>query len=145
MERWRLHQGGDPCEHRADTVPSPASPTLALTPELVDALWALVAQQTVIEPVAEEQKQITGPGANEGEQEQASASCSPSLGEPVEPIRGGTKQPSYGDQIEALLKRQPQLTVRQIAERVGCSKNTADKWVQRLKVPGEREEGRGSL
>jgi hypothetical protein len=44
---------------------------------------------------------------------------------------------SYGAAIEALYKGNPQLTVREIAEQVGCSLSTANKWVHRLKASSE--------
>jgi hypothetical protein len=56
--------------------------------------------------------------------------------EPIEPVRG-EQNVNYGDAIEVLYKGNPQLTVREIADQVGCSLSTANKWLQRLKVPNE--------
>ncbi len=55
----------------------------------------------------------------------------------VEPERGETNEQSYGARIEALYKDNPQITIPEIEEAVGCSRSTAQKWLKRLKPQAE--------
>jgi hypothetical protein len=41
---------------------------------------------------------------------------------------------SYKDEIEALLRKEPGLTDREIADRIGCSQRTANRWKDRTQV-----------
>jgi hypothetical protein len=54
---------------------------------------------------------------------------------------GGEQNTGYGDAIEALLKKEPSLTARDVAERPGCAVSTAMKWMKCLEVPAQAEKG----
>ncbi len=43
------------------------------------------------------------------------------------------EQLSYGEQIEALYKRNPDISVSDIVAKLGCSRATAAKWLGRVK------------
>ncbi len=49
------------------------------------------------------------------------------------PIKGLPNEQSYGTQIEALYKENPEITAVEIEERLGCSRVTAAKWLRRCR------------
>src|SRR5262249_29180448 len=53
---------------------------------------------------------------------------------------GGFNESPYGDQIEDLDKDNPQITVAEIVQRLGCSKPVAMKWLGRVRVNSVAEQ-----
>ncbi len=49
----------------------------------------------------------------------------------------GTSKQSYSEQIEALYKQNPEITISEVEQQLGCSRNTAAKWLQRCKPVGK--------
>jgi hypothetical protein len=138
MERWRVQQGKPISAIVPATVPD--------LDDLIERLDERHAQrmQTTIEMITEiliertiERVTVAQlPSGEQGANMISSLPASHAAEAPAAPLPG--EQPlSYGAAIEALYKGNPQLTVREIAEQVGCSLSTANKWVHRLKAPSE--------
>jgi hypothetical protein len=56
-----------------------------------------------------------------------------STGEQPNSVIGEQANSDYADRIEALYKDNKQITVSEIVEAVGCSRSTANKWLQRVR------------
>jgi hypothetical protein len=131
---------------RAEPIVPAMVPTVPALDELIERLDERYAQrmQTTIETITDTLiertiERVTVAQLPMGEQ---GANAVPRLSAPhaieahAVSVRG-EQNPNYGEAIEALYANNPNLTVREIAEQVGCSVSTANKWIQRLKVPGE--------
>jgi hypothetical protein len=148
MERWRMHL--PLVGNRVQGVDSTTVPTVSDLDTLVERLDEryTVLMQTTIERITEivverTIEHVTVAQLPRGEQTVAALPALVEVDEPVEPVRPeqqGEHVPSYGAQIEALYKQDPHLTNREIAEQVGYSVSTANKWLSRVRG-GEQERG----
>jgi hypothetical protein len=120
----------------AHTMPTQASaqqpPSLVLTPELVDALRAALAQVTVSEEAlplealpSPQDEQKVNTKACEGEQE--TNAVQQALAE-----QGYEQEANNFERVKAYLARHPEATDRQIAGALTMSTSTANKWRKRV-------------
>jgi hypothetical protein len=112
-------------------VPQPTQ--LVLTPELIDALRAALAQVTVSEESqvsqalpAPQREHRANTRACEGEQEANTAQQGPAG-------HGHEQEANNFERVKAYLARHPEATDRQIAEALMMSTSTANKWRNRAK------------
>jgi len=136
----------------AHTMPTQVSaqqpPSLVLTPELVDALRAALAQVTVSEEAlslealpSPQSEQKANTKVCEGEQETNTAQQAPTE-------HNHEQEANNFERVKAYLARHPGATDRQIAEALAMSTSTANKWRKRVKetaVESEHCEEQASL
>lgn len=129
--------------HQENSAISEDTMSIILTKlEKLDALELAFAQQTASLPGTSAQPMLPEPEKpNRGETENGQGVHTtgemPVLTPLIEPERGETNEQSYGARIEALYKDNPQITIPEIEEAVGCSRSTAQKWLKRLKPAQE--------
>ena len=115
-----------------------------LTPEVIDALRAALAQVTVSEEPqvsqalpAPQSEQVANIRACEGEQEANTAQQAPAE-------YGHEQEANNFERVKAYLARHPEATDRQIAEALTMSTSTTNKWRKRVRetiAENERYEG----
>ena len=127
------------------TTPIAGSPApLAITPELIDALRAALAQVTISEepqtsqalpsPQSEQQ-------ANKDEQRANTAQEATEAYGHEQATNGGEQETNNYERVKAYLATHPQATDRSLADALTISTSTANKWrkrIMRAKVEGER-------
>ena len=114
----------------------PSTPVQAETQEAVQELVATVKQLTFT--ITQISREL--PAVRIEEQQTLLAPVEPIVDEQsksIDPLPESmsSEQLILPDRIEALLKVQPHLSVRQVASIIGCSVSTATKWMKRLEVP----------
>ena len=136
----------EPEQAAPSTVSTPQPPPLVLTPELVDALRAALAQVTVSEEPQQPQALPYPQGeqqANKDEQrantaQEATAACD------HEQLTNESEQVANNyERVKAYLAAHTQATDRAIAEALTISTSTANKWrkqIERASVEGECRE-----
>jgi len=102
--------------------PLPPSPSLVLTPEVVDALRALLAQTTVSEEASVPYALPSPHGAKEANLTQQAT------GE-----RGDEQEANNYERVKAYLLGHPDAKVRDVAEALTISVSTANKWMVRVR------------
>ena len=134
------HVQGESAPSTTAQVSAPQPTQLMLTPELIDALRAALAQVTVSEELqvspalpAPQSEQGANMKAYEGEQETNTALQAPAG-------HGHEQEANNFERVKAYLTRYPEATDRQIAEALTMSTSTANKWRKRVKETMEESE-----
>jgi hypothetical protein len=122
------HVQPEPQQHTLPVTAAPESVPLVLTPELVDALRAALAQVTISEKpdITQALPSPQGDGwTNEGEDQRNTAQEMPSNQEP------GARN---CERVKAYLAGHSKAKVRDVAGALSISTNTANKWMSRMRV-----------
>jgi hypothetical protein len=136
------HVQHEPEQAAPSTVSTPQPPPLVLTPELVDALRAALAQVTV----SEEPQALPSPQgeqqANKDEQrantaQEATASC-----DHEQATNESEQQANNYERVKAYLATHPHATDRAIADALTISTSTANKWRKRIERASVEDECR---
>ena len=112
----------EPEQSAPATVPAPQPVPLVLTPELVDALRAALAQVTV----SEEPETLQALPSPQGEQWANTAQ--ENLGE-----SGDEQGANNYERVKAYLAGRPDAKVREVAKALRISVSTANKWMIRIR------------
>jgi hypothetical protein len=130
----------------APTAPTQVSaqqpPSLVLTPELVDAIRAALAQVTVLEE-PQVSRALPAPQSEQGANTRACEGKQEANAAQEAPVGHGHEQEANNfERVKAYLARHPEATDRQVAEALTISTSTANKWRKRVKetaVESERQ------
>ena len=112
-----------------DSTVTQLAPGLILSPELIEALRALLAQTTVSDETPNAPT-LPSPG---GEQRPNNAQEAEERGE-------GEQGANNYERVRLYIATYPKAKVRDVAEALSISVSTANKWMNRMKGEGEQNE-----
>ncbi|HLI05873.1 MAG TPA: hypothetical protein VKV40_04825 [Ktedonobacteraceae bacterium] len=126
------------CHQRQEiTVPASPPPPIAITPELVDALRALL-MQTIIAEETNRPQELPSPQDEVSAAQAARANTEGEHGANNKAVGDSDDEPEANnyDRVKAYLAIHPDAKVREVAGALTISVSTADKWMVRIKGEG---------